>query len=286
MGIYDRDYYQQSPREGISFGGAGSRMMVTNLVLVNVGVYLADLFLGGKLSQLFALSTDLPTHPWRIYELLTYGFLHDQNNLGHIVFNMFGLWFFGRDVELKYGRKELLGFYLSTIVLSGAGWLVAEKIAAPAQMTGLVGASGGIMGVLIVYALNFPFRTLLIWGVLPMPAWALAGLYVVFNILGATGQAGASNVAYTAHLAGAAAGLLFYRTGWHLGRLLPGKLPLKGLQPRPRLQVHDPGDEEEAMAEQVDAILRKIQEHGQDSLSRKERRILAEASRRYQQRQR
>ena len=142
------------------------------------------------------------------------------------------------------------------------------------------------MGVLLVYALSFPFRRLLIWGILPMPAWALAGLYVLMNVLGAAGKTGASNVAYTAHLAGAASGLLFYRTGWHLGRLVPGNMSLKKFKPKPRLRVHDPGHEEEAMGDQVDEILRKIKQHGQDSLTRKERRILEEASRRYQERQR
>jgi len=286
MGIYDRDYYQQSQPEGISFGGSGNRMMVTNLVLVNVGVYLVDLFLGGKLSNTFALSSNMLTHPWRAYELLTYGFLHDPNSLGHIFFNMFGLWFFGRDVELKYGRKEFLGFYLSTVVLAGLGWLISGNLFAPGRVSAMIGASGGVMGVLVVYALSFPFRTLLIWGILPMPAWALACLYVLMDVLGASGSTGADDVAHTAHLTGAACGLLFHRTGWHLGRLVPGSMALKRFKPKPRLRVHDPGHEEEAMSGQVDEILRKIQQHGQDSLTRKELRILAEASRRYQQKQR
>ena len=94
------------------------------------------------------------------------------------------------------------------------------------------------------------------------------------------------SVAYTCHLGGAAFAFLYFRTGWHLGRLLPGMPSLKKLKPRPRLRVHDPDKHEQNLSQQVDQILKKIQEKGQDSLSKKERKILEEASRRYQQKHR
>ncbi len=56
---------------------------------------------------------------------------------------------------------------------------------------------------------------------------------------------------------------------------------LKRLQPKPKLKVHDPESAEET-EKAVDDILKKIQDHGRDSLTRRERRILEEASREYQ----
>ena len=68
--------------------------------------------------------------------------------------------------------------------------------------------------------------------------------------------------------------------------MLPRNFSLKSLKPKPRLRVHDPDEYEEEVGQQVDEILRKIQEQGQDSLTAKERRILEQASRRYQQKHR
>ncbi len=148
----------------------------------------------------------------------------------------------------------------------------------------LLGASGGVVGVVLLFALNFPHQTVLLFLVVPIPAWLLGVLIVGNDLLGAVQQT--DNVAYTAHLTGAAIALLYYRTGWTLGRILPGRLSLKSFKPRPRLRVHDPDKREEKATQEVDDILRKIQTQGQDSLTKKERRILEEASRRYQDKHR
>ena len=135
MGLYDRDYVRDEPRG--SFLG-GNRSMVTNLILVNVGVFLLDLvFFNRRLSEYLALHADLFTHPWNIWQLLTYGFAHESGqpgtpivlgNFAHVGFNMFGLWLFGRDVESIYGRKEFLRIYLSLIVLCGLSWVVIQNL--------------------------------------------------------------------------------------------------------------------------------------------------------------
>ena len=135
MGLYDRDYVRDEPR-GLFLGG--NRSMVTNIILVNVGIFLLDLvFFGRHLSSYLALHADLLTHPWNIWQLLTYGFAHDAGRPGtpivlgdfaHVGFNMFGLWLFGRDVEGIYGRKEFLRIYLSLIVLCGLSWVVFQNV--------------------------------------------------------------------------------------------------------------------------------------------------------------
>ncbi len=291
MGIYDRDYerqehYGSSP--GYHLGG--SRTWTTNLVLGMVAVYLVQLLMqpsqpafpgdAGWFTETFSLHADVFHRPWMCFELLTYGFLHDPTDLRHILFNMIAFWFFGRAVEMHYGRREYLAFFLTAIVVAGLAWVVSELVAGNdvAQMS-MLGASGGISAVLILFALNFPRQYVYIWGVLPLPAWVFAILFVLYDLFSAVGQA--DNVAYTAHLGGAAFAGAYFLFRWRISAWLPTNWSMP--RRRPKLRVLDPGDEETDSGDQeVDEILRKIQQHGQDSLTRRERRILEEASRQYQ----
>ncbi len=282
MGIYDREYSRDEPT-GFQLGG--DRMLVTNLLLVTVGLYLVDtLLLSNRLTELAALRSDVFSRPWQLYQLLTYGFAHDPKNLMHVGFNMFFLWFFGRDIELTYGRRSFLWIYLTTIIVAGLVWLASTVGSGRPGI--LIGASGGTTGIMMLYVLNFPRRTILIWGVLPVPAWALGAIYLFSDISGAVARPDGSNVAYIAHVAGAGYGLLYYYTQWSLGSWFGGRVRMPSFSGRPRLKVHDPTEDEEAMTQEVDAILQKIQTQGQESLTAKEKRLLERASRRYQQKHR
>jgi hypothetical protein len=124
-----------------------------------------------------------------------------------------------------------------------------------------------------------------VWGVFPLPAWVFAIFFVGLDIMGAVGRQ--SPVAFTAHLGGALLALVYFFGHWRLSRWLPAagqwKMPKMGR--RPPLRVVDPDTmEDESTDDEVDDILRKIREHGQDSLTRRERRILEQASREYQKR--
>jgi membrane associated rhomboid family serine protease len=294
MGIYDRDYertnrYEDAP--GFHLGG--SRTLTTNLVIGMAAVYVVQLltqpvqpaYLGdaGWFTNFFSLHADVFRRPWMCFELLTYGFMHDPGDLRHILFNMIAFWFFGRPVEQRYGRREYLAFLLTAIVVAGLAWVLGEFVAHGAAVpVSMLGASGGISAVLLLFALNYPRQYVYIWGVLPLPAWAFAVAFVAYDIFGAVQRQG--DVAYTAHLAGALFAVLYFQLGWRVSKWLPASLSIPRLSRRPKLRVLDPSDnEKEASTDsQVDEILRKIQQHGQDSLTHRERRILEEASREYQ----
>ena len=202
---------------------------------------------------------------------------------------MLALWFLGRDVEELYGSKEFVRLYLATIVVGGVVWAVAGKLSGLPDTVNLrhfgdvhvLGASGAITGIVVLYALNFPRRMMLFMFVIPMPAWVLGFLVVLMDIYGAMHGADA-HVAYTVHLAGAAFAFLYYQQRWNFGRLVPGRfhwprLRWPRLGGRPRLRVHDPEPEDDDNAvpeDEVDRILEKIHREGENSLSRKERRIL------------
>ena len=102
------------------------------------------------------------------------------------------------------------------------------------------------------------------------------------------GVSQAGNVAFTAHLGGALFGFLYYQFGWRFERWLPSAGWMKRLKPGPKLRVLQPDAEDEMDSEtenKVDAILKKIQEQGQDSLTYGERRFLERASKEYQKKQ-
>ncbi|MGH7138826.1 MAG: rhomboid family intramembrane serine protease, partial [Pirellulales bacterium] len=150
MGLYDRDYIREDDQPGIFAGGQYS--MVTILIAINVGVYLIDMLMGNTLIPKLEVRADVFREPWYAWQLLTYGFAHDPNDFRHILFNMLYLWFFGRDVEVIYGRKEFLRLYLSLTVLSGLVWaLIAFALHNPRP---LIGASGAVVGVTILFVLR------------------------------------------------------------------------------------------------------------------------------------
>ncbi|HXN79260.1 MAG TPA: rhomboid family intramembrane serine protease, partial [Steroidobacteraceae bacterium] len=83
------------------------------LILINVGVFLLQQLAWNPLLELFALWPPDSGHfyPW---QLLTYAFLH--GNLLHIFFNMFALFMFGRALEMYWGGRRLVIFYLVCVL--------------------------------------------------------------------------------------------------------------------------------------------------------------------------
>lgn len=302
MGIYDRDYYQDDRRSWIE---GGMRTMVINLILINVAVYVIEIFsrpsapgLQNSVVEVLGVEPDFWRAPWTVWKLLTYGFTHSPDDVFHIIFNMYALWLFGQELETTLGRKEFLSFYLSSIVLAGLGWIAAQYIFFQGASSLLVGASGGVMSVAVLYAMRHPHRTIYVW-FLPVPVWLFVGFLVLKDVvsfqalaMGAGSRAAGPQIAFTAHIAGAIAGFIYQKYQWHLGSLL-SFLPLRrrraGGAEFPRVlkvRVHREPESprRESLDGEVDRLLDKIQREGEASLSAKERATLEEASRRYRNR--
>lgn len=286
MGIYDRDYYRDDEPRGFQLGF--SKSMVINLVIVNVMIYVIDVLFDAGLAEVMAVRADLIEHPWNFWQLLTAGFAHSDAPM-HVFFNMLALWFFGRDVEGIYGPKEFLKLYLSLIVCASVAWVVTTDLREPRVLWpayAMLGASGGVAGVVALYICHFPMRKLLLYFILPVPAWLLGVLWLVQDIAGFASNAG--EVAFAAHLGGAAFGFLYYKTRFHLLSFWPAGLFSRGISlpkpGRPKLRAHvpDEDDEEQDLSTEADAILEKIGRLGQASLTPKERQALEAYSRRMQ----
>ena len=84
---------------------------VKHLLIINVIFFVASISLGDLFYDLFALH--YPSNPkFKIWQPLTHMFMH--GDIGHIFFNMFGLYMFGTPIEQMWGRKKFIFFYLST----------------------------------------------------------------------------------------------------------------------------------------------------------------------------
>ena len=133
--------------------------------------------------------------PW---QLLTYGFMH--GGLTHIAFNMFMLWMFGRELELVYGSRRFLTYYLTCIIGAGVVQLVVAALQGGIYPT--VGASGGVFGLLLLFGMTFPNRMImLIFPPIPMKAKYMVILFGILELyLGLSGRA--PGIANFAHLGG------------------------------------------------------------------------------------
>ena len=189
--------------------------------------------------------------------------------------------------------ERVTSSFWKAAALAGIGWLVSVQFGQPVQAPRmfLVGASGAVMAVLAVFIWYFPRQTVLLWGVLPVPAWALGVLYFFSDLQGAA--SGGGHVANVAHLSGAIFGLLYAWRGWHLGGITD--LAARFRRSRMRVVRHDDdarpsrpaadsrlGDD--GLQDTVDRILEKISRSGEASLTPQERETLTQASKRLKER--
>ena len=205
------------------------------------------------------------------WQLLSYGFLHDLSGLGHLLFNMLSLYFFGTMLEGIVGSRRFLRTYLAAIVVGGLAHLMAAFITE--QMNPAVGASGGVLGVIVACAVLRP-NTMVIVIMFPVRLKWVAGFIVgmdIFSVLvGLRDQTG-SGVAHWVHLAGAGFGFLMAWRKWIWAD------PMEVLETR-RLRLR--AERDQAVDLKMDDLLVKIKKEGLGALSKREKDFLKRASQR------
>jgi membrane associated rhomboid family serine protease len=172
------------------------------LLLANVAMFVLESLSGSSgliaYLALWPLGTTgaVSFEPW---QLVTYSFLHA--GFWHIFVNMFALYMFGGELERLWGPRRFMQLYFAGIVAAALSQLLFSSLAASAAYP-TVGASGGIFGLLLAYAMYFPHRTIvLLIPPIPMPAWLFVTLYGLLELyLGITGTQ--EGVAHVAHLGG------------------------------------------------------------------------------------
>lgn len=178
---------------------------VKALIGLNVVVFVVQLIYGDFMETYFALWPLQPIeghvyfHAWQI---ISYAFLHSPDGyFTHLLFNMFALWMFGAEIERYVGPVRLLNCYFASVVTAAASQLLIPPLFA-APLAPVIGASGGVFGLLLAYAMMFPRRKVIpLIPPIPMPAWLFATLFTVIELfLGVTNRL--SGIAHFAHLGG------------------------------------------------------------------------------------
>jgi membrane associated rhomboid family serine protease len=195
------------------------RSAVIGLIAANVLVYLWQTFSPDFVEMSFALwpYPRVPgAPPFHFWQLVSYAFLHSTGNYAHLGFNMLGLWMFGAPVENALGAPRFLAIYFASVVTAALTQLIVPSLLG-AVTEATIGASGGVFGLLLAFAMLFPkLRVVPLIPPIPMPAWLFATLYALVELfLGVTGRM--ADVAHFAHLGGLV-GSFLVMTQWRVQR--------------------------------------------------------------------
>ncbi|KAK9811360.1 hypothetical protein WJX72_002483 [[Myrmecia] bisecta] len=155
----------------------------------------------------------------RIYTLLTAGV--SQASFNHLLANMIGLYFFGREVALTFGARQFVVLYCTGAVMGSLAHVAYYYYQATkggthpwgremrlATAPACLGASAAVSTLVVTAILLNPTATVLLYGIVPMPAAALGVLFLAQDFFGLIG--GPSGISHVGHLGGAATGAAFY----------------------------------------------------------------------------
>jgi membrane associated rhomboid family serine protease len=294
MGLHDRPYWRDDGggdwrggglRHSLAFGLPKPTKAVKYLLIMNGVVFLVQiLFLAiakESLGDFLGASVD---GFWQVWRYITFQFLHSTSNIFHLALNMLGLYMLGTPLEQHWGTRRFVRFYLSCGATAGVVYVIASRLLMPPWAWGypLIGASGGVFGIVLACAVFFPqFRLILIFFPVPIRLAAIiifgGMILLVLTTLAEGGYGNPGFWSHVAHLGGAGAAAVWI---WALPRL-------RGAASRSRVRRSQGAwkrkmQKRQAAEEEIDRILKKIKDEGIASLSRTEKKILQDATRRQQ----
>jgi membrane associated rhomboid family serine protease len=221
--------------------------VVKNLLIINVIFFAAKYILTAFNLPYLLGAFYIDSQFFRVWQLITYMFMH--GDIMHIFFNMFALFTFGGVIEMRWGTKRFINFYLIT----GLG-AVALQMGVQAyevyQITGsvlhnpvnidiaqnmasvnipniteeqrstligiygfpMVGASGAIFGLLVAFGMLYPNSELYIMFIpVPVKAKYIIPVYIIFELSLGVAQIPGDSIAHYAHLGGALFGFILVK---------------------------------------------------------------------------
>jgi len=223
----------------------------------------------------------------KVWQLVTFQFLHSVPWPWHVLFNCLGLWFFGRPVEEMVGSRKFLRLYLFSGLAGGALQALLTLILPHHFDIPVVGASAGVCGLIAIFCSLFPMQELTTWiYFFPIQIRARYLLYFLFGLSLYGAIIPFDGIAHAAHLGGILTGVIYVRYGREIGDWLERWMPQPKVQgsklrtqPRARrnkagVQARWQSSDETFISREVDPILDKISAHGFESLTEEERKVL------------
>lgn len=189
------------------------------LLIVNVAVWfvfqvLMEGYMHIPFTSLFALFPGKVLYDFSVWQLFTYMFLHSLQ-VTHILFNMLMLWFFGAELEQRWGSRFFLFYYLfsgvgaAMIYCLGVWGYVLATSSTQGLIIPVIGASGAIFGLMLAHGILFGERIVYFFMLFPMKTkfFVMIMGFVQIASLVTSGTSG-GEVAYLAHLGGLLAGYI------------------------------------------------------------------------------
>ncbi len=176
--------------------------VTTILIVINFVVFALTYFLFPRLKIYLGMVPSLVYYKHYYWQFFTYMFTHA--NITHLIFNMLSLYIFGRAVEHRVGSREFLLYYLLVGTLSGIASYCMYYLTGTNVI--LVGASGAIYGLLILFAVLYPYAVILVFGIIPVKAPLLVAIYFFISLFSGFS---ASSTAHLTHLFGLVFGFLY-----------------------------------------------------------------------------
>ncbi|MDD6210471.1 MAG: rhomboid family intramembrane serine protease [Bacteroidales bacterium] len=200
----------------------------TNIIIINVLIWIACLILPKyniDLQNILGLHF-IPSSDFKLYQLITYMFVHSTPSPAHIFFNMFAVFMFGRVIENTWGPARFLTFYLITGIGAGivqqlAWWYdLRDLLSSSYEMINLggtvvmpkaaflnqivtIGASGAVFGILLAFGMLYPNVPLFIMFIpIPIKAKYVVIGYGLIELVSGIGNFTGDNIAHFAHLGG------------------------------------------------------------------------------------
>ncbi|OHB77183.1 MAG: hypothetical protein A2Z34_08885 [Planctomycetes bacterium RBG_16_59_8] len=246
------------------------RSAVSIIILTSIAIFalqtICESILQVNLIRILGLVPLDAVNGGMVWQFISYQFLHAD--ILHIFLNLFMLYMFGREVELVLGWRKFLALYLACGAYAGLCYCWYQFFLG-GETIPCVGASGALFGVMMLYALYWPNRTILFFFVIPMRAWTMILILIGIELY-YTMTTFESRIANVAHLGGAT-------TAWLIHVLEPRLETF--LDQSERRNARKRYLQEFEIKRRVDTILEKISREGMPSLTKEERRFLQDASR-------
>lgn len=227
-----------------SFGPGPWTPAVRAIIIANIVVFLISLVARDLVYGLFGLTPARVLTEGRVWQVATYLFVHDTRAFSHLLFNMLYVWMFGVELEKRWGSQAFVTYYFVTGVGAGIGVVLVSLLPFESAQVNYyvptIGASGAVYGLLLAWAMIFPYREIL-FIVFPMRAWVFALIMAAIAFLSAAGS-GSRGVSHLAHVGGLIVGYLYLKGPRNLRRDFQSQLMRwKMARMRRKFGVHQGG---------------------------------------------
>ncbi len=283
MGLNDRDYIRPESTYHASYSGRGPRRagggfqqamrqspVVFGLLIANIAMFLLQLAtINNEQVNVTGWLILIPSRWFEAWRFIGFQFLH--GGFSHLLFNMLGVYMFGRHLEARWGGRRFLTFYLLCGVVSGIAQVVVEL--SMGENAPSLGASGGVSAILAAVAVLFPQIKVIMFPIfIPISIRIVVVFYFVISLFSFGADDG---TAHAAHLGGLVAGLA-YTLLWP--RLTQKRMAKTHEKNQSRWEAKMAAQAE--FQKEIDRVLAKIQNRGIASLTQGDKDLLAEATRR------